>query len=126
MEYIQHVLYEYGFSHKVQLLEKESIFVPAGWDSFAKIQADFENQKLTSDPDAPYDSVISIPPVLLLAKQNSSKLASASAEDDQDFLQRMFSQAQADPSGGNTTANKDVLDAMKRLGILNTPVKVRW
>lgn len=106
-------------SSKPQLLERESVFVPAGWDTPAKIQADFDNQRLTKDAEEPFSSVIAVPPALQLAKQ-TDKLVVASAEEDHVFLQRLHQQIQSDPalanSGVNLESQQSFLDAMKRMG----------
>lgn len=90
MEYIQNQLYEIDFASPAQVVDKESIFVPSGWDSLAKIQADFENQRLSTNPEEPYESVIEFPPVLKLHQKDSSAVAAATAEDDNNFLTRMY------------------------------------
>jgi len=38
LDYLQHVLYDIEFLVKAQVIEKDSIFVPIGWDSMAKIE----------------------------------------------------------------------------------------
>lgn len=44
LQYIKHKLYGFDFTEKMQLVEKDSIFVPAGADSITKIKVDFESQ----------------------------------------------------------------------------------
>lgn len=38
MDYICHVLYEMKFTEHAQVIDKDSIFVPIGWDSPAKMR----------------------------------------------------------------------------------------
>lgn len=47
--YVKHLLYALDFDASPQLIEKDTIFVPAGWDSIEKIQIDFNSQNLTRD-----------------------------------------------------------------------------
>ena len=91
MEYIQNQLYDVEFSHAAQVVEKEKLFVPRGWDSLAKIQADFENQRLCTDPNQPFESVISYPSVLTLhQKDYTASVAATAAEEDNLFLTRLY------------------------------------
>lgn len=51
--YVKHLLYALEFDATPQLIEKDTIFVPAAWDSIEKIQIDFSSQSLTNDEGAP-------------------------------------------------------------------------
>ena len=117
MEYIQNQLYEIDFASPAQVVEKESIFVPSGWDSLAKIQADFENQRLSSNPEEPFEAVIEFPPVLKLHQKDSSAVAAATAEDDNNFLTRMYQSivqdAKSTPSEKKSAA---FFDQLKKYG----------
>jgi dynein light intermediate chain 1, cytosolic len=108
-------------SSKPQLLERETVFVPAGWDTQAKIQADFDNQRLTKDAEEPFAKVIAVPPALQLARQ-TDKMIVASAEEDHVFLQRLHQQIQSDPalasSGANPESQQMFLDSLKRMGVV--------
>lgn len=110
-------------SSRPQLLERESVFVPAGWDTSAKVQADFDNQRLCRDPEEPFSKVIAVPPALQLAKQ-TDKFIVASAEEDHVFLQRLHQQIQSDPalasSGASADSQQMFLDAMKRIGVVGS------
>lgn len=117
MEYIQNQLYEVDFGNAAQVVEKESIFVPSGWDSFAKIQADFENQRLSTSPEEPYESIISFPAVLKLHQKDSTAVAGAAAEDDNNFMTRMYQSivqdAKATPNEKKSAA---FFDQLKKYG----------
>lgn len=117
MEYIQNQLYDVDFGHVAQVVEKESIFVPSGWDSLAKIQADFENQRLATSVDEPYESIISFPAVLKLHQKDSSAVAGATAEDDNNFMTRMYQSivqdAKATPNEKKSAA---FFDQLKKYG----------
>lgn len=82
-EYLEHLFFKSKFKHQAQVVDKNEIFVPIGWDSLAKIKIDFENQKLCNDPETPYDQVIKCPEV----KQNEEKKL-VTAENEQAFLLR--------------------------------------
>lgn len=117
MEYLQNQLYDIEFGHTAQVVEKESIFVPSGWDSLAKIQADFENQRLSTSPEEPYESIISFPPVLKLHQKESNAVAALTAEDDSNFLTRMYQtivqDAKATPNEKKSMA---FFDQLKKYG----------
>merc|ERR1712130_164409 len=85
LEYLEHLLFDFDFVHRAQVLAKESLFVPIGWDSTEKIQVDFRNQQLCSDPDQPYEEVISTPSAVA---QQESVTPLVLPEDDQSFLER--------------------------------------
>jgi dynein light intermediate chain 1 len=87
LNYLRHKLYGFDFLHKLQLVEKDTILMPAGADSMIKIQVDFENQNLTKDPEEPYDEVIKLPK-RLQARSAANVTASVVAEDDQEFLSK--------------------------------------
>lgn len=117
MEYLQNQLYDIEFGHPAQVVEKESIFVPSGWDSLAKIQADFENQRLSTSPEEPFESIISFPPVLKLHQKDSTAVAASTAEDDNNFLTRMYQtivqDAKATPNEKKSAA---FFDQLKKYG----------
>lgn len=75
-EYIRHKLYSFELSHKLQLVEKDVLFVPAGADSKTKIQLDEENCSnlvravinqlgTPMEGDLPFETVIKMPKFLL-------------------------------------------------------------
>lgn len=117
MEYLQNQLYDLDFGHPAQVVEKESIFVPSGWDSHTKIQADFENQRLTTNPEEAYEAVISFPAVLKLHQKDANVVAAATAEDDNNFLTRLYQasvqEAKATPNEKKSAA---FFDQLKRYG----------
>jgi dynein light intermediate chain 1 len=86
MDYIEHKLFGFEFRHTAQLLEKDSIFVPAGWDNKSKVLQDFSNQKICKDPDELYENVIRKPNIIKM--REVVNIPVISAEQDQDFLQR--------------------------------------
>eukprot|EP01087_Luapelamoeba_hula_P005014 TRINITY_DN1510_c2_g1_i1.p1 TRINITY_DN1510_c2_g1~~TRINITY_DN1510_c2_g1_i1.p1 ORF type:complete len:542 (+),score=137.95 TRINITY_DN1510_c2_g1_i1:182-1807(+) len=82
--YLLHQLYGFEFSASAQLVDKDTIFVPSGWDSLPKIEIEFSNQKVCSDADLPFSEVIKRPAIL--QQHKSIYEAEVVAEDDQDFL----------------------------------------
>jgi hypothetical protein len=46
-------MFKFDFRHCAQLVEKDSIFVPIGWDTMAKIKLDFDNQKVNKQTNEP-------------------------------------------------------------------------
>eukprot|EP01091_Cochliopodium_minus_P007050 TRINITY_DN1698_c0_g1_i1.p1 TRINITY_DN1698_c0_g1~~TRINITY_DN1698_c0_g1_i1.p1 ORF type:complete len:462 (-),score=117.18 TRINITY_DN1698_c0_g1_i1:86-1342(-) len=82
-EYIEHLSFKKDFKTHAQVVDKNEIFVPIGWDSNAKIKIDFDNQKLCSDPEKPFEQVIKPP-----SKKQSEEKILVSAENEQAFLLR--------------------------------------
>lgn len=89
-EYLQYVFYGMEYSVKAEALDKDSIFIPIGWDTPGKIQSDFENQKLTSDPNVPLISVLPSNN----SSQNEEVVSLITTEDDEQFLQRLYMKSQ--------------------------------
>jgi len=102
--YIKHVLYSFDFSHPAQLPEKETIFVPIGWDSMAKIKMDFDSQSLCNDPDLPYDEVIRKPLTLQQSRKANFEVE-ITAEDDQEFLTKMAQSIEQEPASAATPSD---------------------
>jgi hypothetical protein len=71
LAYLEHILFGLEFHHKPQLLQKDSIFVPIGWDSLQKIEIDFQNQKLCTDPNIDFREVIRVPSTYQKQKVNT-------------------------------------------------------
>jgi len=84
LSYLRHKLYGFEFVHKFDVTEKETVFVPSGADSMARIQLDFSNQNLTKDPEDSFDEIIKVPKRLLQKASTPATLVVAG--DDQEFL----------------------------------------
>lgn len=84
VDYIEHRLFGFELRQRAQLLEKDSIFVPFGWDSMTKIKLDFDNQKACRDMDEQFENVVKKPHFIKRREQTQS--AVIAAEDDQAFL----------------------------------------
>lgn len=117
---LEYQLFGFGSHREAQLLEKDSLYVPAGWDSFAKIKVDFENQKICTDPDLPYEEVIVRPPivkqqvclhlhfsnshiwVLICAKEGQLE-ALLEVDEDQEFLNKHLKAIESNKKDGKDT-----------------------
>jgi hypothetical protein len=73
LHYLQHLLFGLNFEDKPQLFQKDSLFVPIGWDSIQKIEVDFQSQKLCTDPNIDFREVIVAPPAYQKRKVNSKQ-----------------------------------------------------
>eukprot|EP00168_Porphyra_purpurea_P017993 TRINITY_DN6502_c0_g1_i1.p1 TRINITY_DN6502_c0_g1~~TRINITY_DN6502_c0_g1_i1.p1 ORF type:complete len:271 (-),score=59.39 TRINITY_DN6502_c0_g1_i1:32-844(-) len=85
LEYLEHLLYGFDFVHQPQLQERDSIFVPIGWDSPEKVTLDFESQRVCTDVNTPFEEVVKKPASVV--QQEEAADALIAAEDDQEFLQ---------------------------------------
>ncbi|KAK5582137.1 hypothetical protein RB653_003720 [Dictyostelium firmibasis] len=94
LEYIENILFGFELKSKTQLIEKDQIFVPAGWDTLAKIKVDFENQKVCKDTDEPYENIVKKPSIIKRREQTQTN--SIVCDDDQDFLGKIKSQLDND------------------------------
>ncbi|GAU97915.1 hypothetical protein RvY_09135 [Ramazzottius varieornatus] len=85
LKYSAHLLYGLKFDEDGFVLDRDSLFIPIGWDNEKKISILNDN---LGDIKAsqPYDAVVTAPPPLL--KQNNAG-PTLHAEDDQDFVKRI-------------------------------------
>ncbi|VVC39323.1 Dynein family light intermediate chain,P-loop containing nucleoside triphosphate hydrolase [Cinara cedri] len=59
-KYLMHRIYRFPFKTPALIVEKDSVFVPSGWDSMKKIEVLYENmQKI--DPETHYSDAIPFP-----------------------------------------------------------------
>ncbi|XP_054245878.1 cytoplasmic dynein 1 light intermediate chain 2 isoform X2 [Indicator indicator] len=84
-KYIVHKTYGFQFTTPALVVEKDAVFIPAGWDNEKKIAILHENFT-TVKPDDPYEDFIVKPPVRKLV--HDKELA---AEDEQVFLMKQQS-----------------------------------
>lgn len=87
-DYMQHLLYGMDFTRDEQIIERNSTFVPIGWDSFKKIQEDLSNLKIS--PDTPFEEVV--PKVK--EDDETETFNTVVTEDDDQFLQRLYLKSQ--------------------------------
>ncbi|XP_003739183.1 cytoplasmic dynein 1 light intermediate chain 1 [Galendromus occidentalis] len=105
-KYISHRVY--GVPHKFVtpglVVEKESVFIPSGWDSENKIAILYENIK-SANPDDSFSEVIMKP----LIRKPISREPEVQAEDDQRFLDKLnvaLQQISSNNTGTKTTPLK--------------------
>lgn len=85
-KYLAHRIYDLPFEEPPSVVDRDAIFVPAGWDSEKKISILYDNIRSTN-PDSDYNDFI-------LERVNqgpTQRDAEVEAESDQDFLLRMQS-----------------------------------
>lgn len=83
-KYIAHRIYDLPFKFPASVVERDAIFVPAGWDDKKKISILYDNIK-SVDPDVNYNSFIT-------ERQNpgpAQRNLEVEVESDQEFLLRM-------------------------------------
>ncbi|KAH3757819.1 dynein light intermediate chain [Pelomyxa schiedti] len=87
-DYILFHLYGIHLEHKVNIVDRERLFIPCGWDSAAKIDLDFQTRpQVSTDPNAPFETVIKDPSTS--TKRADFREPSETAEDDQQFLKKL-------------------------------------
>ncbi|KAJ3161963.1 hypothetical protein HDU86_005661 [Geranomyces michiganensis] len=108
----------YGTPRKAQIVERDNVFVPAGWDSWAKINIlrpgfdcaaiandsaeDGHKPYATSSAKNIYQSVIEVPPI----QQSYTTEAAVIAENEQTFLERhleLLQNTTGSPGGGSAS-----------------------
>ncbi|XP_006635660.2 cytoplasmic dynein 1 light intermediate chain 1 [Lepisosteus oculatus] len=84
-KYIVHRLYGFPFNSPAQIVEKDAVFIPAGWDNEKKIAILHENfQSLKAEDN--FEDIIVKPPVRKFVHEKE-----IAAEDDQVFLIKLQS-----------------------------------
>ncbi|GFQ87123.1 cytoplasmic dynein 1 light intermediate chain 1 [Trichonephila clavata] len=103
LKYLLHKIYSFPFRIPAMFLERDSIFVPAGWDSENKIQALAESLA-TIAFDSPFEDVIMKPGRLC---DNSRVTTEVEAQNDQEFLAAIQAQMLRQPAENNTEFNRE-------------------
>lgn len=95
-KYLVHRIYGLPFKTPALVVEKDAVFIPAGWDNEKKIEILYENIQ-SFRPDDPYDEVIRRP----ASRKPPPKDVEISCEEDQVFLLKMQSMLNQNvPAGG--------------------------
>lgn len=95
-EYIAHRLFDGSFQARAEVLEKDAVFVPSGWDSKEKISVLYDSSK-----DGEYEEIIAPPDEVVKKQRDAEELVATS---DDDFLAKhQESLAQAATSEKRTT-----------------------
>ena len=131
LQYLQGLYYNRPVVLDPQVVEKEAVFVPAGWDSLSKIAVLGESSRVLTknktgaDGGEPeYEEVIKEPFSALGVGSGADPLGGGAndvveAEDDQEFLQRFREFIDADPAGASDSSQiskglSDLLSAGKK------------
>lgn len=100
-KYLSHRVYSLPFTYPAYIVEKDSIFVPTGWDSKAKLEIIKETLK---NPDVPVlqndDPIL---PLLIGNRANAG--GDIEVEDEQVFLNRLASMAIINESASSGASN---------------------
>uniref|UniRef100_A0A3P9LMZ4 Dynein light intermediate chain n=1 Tax=Oryzias latipes TaxID=8090 RepID=A0A3P9LMZ4_ORYLA len=113
-KYLVHRLYGFPFHCGAQVVEKDAVFIPSGWDNEKKIAILYENFQ-TVKADDNYEDVIVKPPVRKIVHEKEIQ-----AEDDQVFLVKLQDTSSRAPTGSPRTSNRsaaaNVANAMPQSG----------
>ncbi|KAK8384507.1 hypothetical protein O3P69_009360 [Scylla paramamosain] len=98
-KYLVHKIYNFPFRTPALVVEKDAVFIPAGWDNEKKIAILYENMH-TMTPEDYYTDVIVRPPVVRKAMTREIEVQ---VEEEQAFLARHLAQLQAGGTGAPHT-----------------------
>jgi len=129
-KYLVHRIYNFPFKTPALVVEKDAVFIPAGWDNDKKIAILYENMH-SIRPDQYYTDVIARPMIGIGRKQQTSREIEVVAEEEQQFLsrQQVFLQqgvpaagsAPGVPAGVQKTPDRKVLGSP---GVQGSPKKM--
>ncbi|XP_048754937.1 cytoplasmic dynein 1 light intermediate chain 2-like isoform X3 [Ostrea edulis] len=94
-KYLVHRIYGFPFSSPAYVVEKDCVFVPAGWDNDKKISILYENLNTMKSDDC-YEDVITKP----ITRKPIQRDAEVVAEDEQVFLMKQQSFLNKQPAPG--------------------------
>ncbi|GBM54345.1 Cytoplasmic dynein 1 light intermediate chain 1 [Araneus ventricosus] len=103
LKYILHKIYSFPFRIPAMFLEKDSIFVPAGWDSENKIQALAESLE-TIAFSSPFEDVVVKPGRL---SDTNRLIIEVEAQNDQEFLASIQAQLLRQPVENTSEFSRD-------------------
>ena len=83
-KYLVHRIYGFPFKTPALVVEKDAVFIPAGWDNEKKVAILYENMH-SIRPDQYYTDVIAKP---IVRKSTNNRDIEVTAEDEQQFLLR--------------------------------------
>ncbi|KAJ8302860.1 hypothetical protein KUTeg_019256 [Tegillarca granosa] len=93
--YLTHRIYGFPFNSPAYVVEKDSVFVPTGWDNEKKISILYENLSSMKSDDI-YEDVIAKP----IMRKPVQRDAEVVAEDEQVFLMKQQTQLSKAPAPG--------------------------
>ncbi|KAL5962566.1 Cytoplasmic dynein 1 light intermediate chain 2 [Taenia solium] len=99
--YLQHRIYGFPFTQNAYVIDKDSVFIPAGWDSLNKIG--LLEQNLTKY--RPGDDFVKVVPKPQEQATNTNREPAVTAADDQYFLSEIYTELQHDISAGGAGEN---------------------
>jgi len=119
--YITHKLYGFKFDKAASVVDRESVFVPSGWDSEKKVKVLAESFANQISPDHEYSQVICKP---VVQRKLVAELKELVVDDEQTFLHKCMNYLlQAKPDKGRTSlAGGDNPLNKKPSSIHNSPV----
>ncbi|KAK3760039.1 hypothetical protein RRG08_064710 [Elysia crispata] len=100
--YLVHRIYGFPFTSPALVVDKDSVFVPSGWDNEKKISILYESMS-SMKPDDNFDDVISKPPMRKVIQRDAEVVA----EDEQAFLMKQQSQLSKQPAPGSSPAQQE-------------------
>lgn len=125
-KYLVHRIYGLPFKTPALVVEKDAVFIPAGWDNDKKIAILYENIQ-TCSPDDDFNEVITKP-----VHRKPMKDVEVAADDDQSFLTKMQNQLNQNipatggspqvPSVRSSPAVNKPLDSRKSAGTTGSPL----
>jgi len=129
-KYLVHRIYHFPFKTPALVVEKDAVFIPAGWDNNKKIAILYENMHSVR-PDQYYTDVIARPMSGIGRKPPAGRDVEVVAEDEQQFLarqQQFLSQGlppqqagSSMPSGVQKTPDRKVVGSP---GVQGSPKKM--
>ncbi|XP_074644368.1 cytoplasmic dynein 1 light intermediate chain 2-like isoform X2 [Tubulanus polymorphus] len=96
-KYMLHRIYGFPFTTSALVVERDAVFIPAGWDNEKKISILYENMT-SMKPDDPFEDVLIKPPTRKPIQRDLEVLA----EDEQTFLMKQQMQLSKTPAPGGT------------------------
>lgn len=114
LEYIQSFLFQTSFNYPAQTIERESIFIPIGWDSLPKIKSEFILQF-----DQVFQNILPFPE-LLKSKSFSGTLIVC--EDDEQFLNRLYQIDTEESKSKSNQKTDEFFEQLRKFGsIISSP-----
>ncbi|KAM7542039.1 hypothetical protein Aperf_G00000001455 [Anoplocephala perfoliata] len=99
--YLQHRIYGFPFTQNAYVIDKDSVFIPSGWDSLNKIS--LLEQNLTKYK--PGDEFYKVVPRPSEDEKTTSEEPQVTAVDDQQFLSQLYKVLQPDSTANGSGEN---------------------
>ncbi|VDD82625.1 unnamed protein product [Mesocestoides corti] len=115
--YLQHRIYGFPFTQNAYVIDKDSVFIPAGWDSLNKIS--LLEQNLTKYRPGDEFTVVIPRPEKASATVNTEP--EVCAMDEQRFLSRLYTNLQRDATSASANENSPTAHDQSTLDSSATP-----